>query len=217
MGRLKHAAMRIHRLALPALLVICAATVSCTEKRIVAVRGGLHGFQGAESELSDVARKSKPSGASWEGVLSRFYPDSDAHTRGEAVPGFPNRREMPDGSVHLVSRSPRDLIVHIVETLNQEEYELLYKQLLSERTKQAYRDRNRDPKEAVKFMVKRKKDVIDFLNMMPNGENTPGVRLKTLGPSRYALLPQHAEKLGKRFKEMEFAIEDGRFKLVVLR
>lgn len=198
-------------LALAGVLAACAP-----EERVVAVRGGFHSLEGVDSQLKLEARSTVSAPTSWDAILDRYY-DADDELPGEPAPGYPNRREMADGSYYLITRSPRDLIIHLYETLNAGEFEMMYEQLLAERTKQAYRDEGLDPVEAGKYVVRNREHVIKLLELMPGGEATPGVFMKSTPGKTYVLSVPNAGAVSSKYSELEFTIEDGRFVLVMLR
>lgn len=192
------------------LLALAAGMASCEpESRVVAVRGMLHGLPGATSPLDAEAERNA--------AESRDPPPDAAPLElgKDGRPKNPLRTEHEDGTVTLVSQSPRHVIIHLRETLLSDETDLLFEQVLSERTKQAYRDRGLDPHEAVTFLVAHKADVLRLLNKMPQGELTPGLFLKPVGDNVYRLeVPPSDGRMA--FRKMDFLWEWGVCRLVLI-
>lgn len=90
-------------------------------------------------------------------------------------------KEAPDGKKTLVARSGRHLMVHIFNTLQNNEQELFVDQVLATRTKDECYERGVEPGAAFEFLKAREEDVRALFNMMPAGEQTPGVLMQPLG------------------------------------
>lgn len=184
-----------------------------TERRVVAVKGGWSGLAllpGAQSELPKEALAPPESGDRWNKILPADLP-------GKPVEGRPLRRELDDGSVYLVARSPKDVIVHLYETLQEEEYELLEKQVLAERTKKAYQAEGKNPREAVAWLVRNKSDVEALIGVMPAGEQTPGVFMNPIGQNAFRLTSSGLAVMDLRYKTIDVVLEEGKFRLLMIR
>src|SRR5262249_17816711 len=131
-------------------------------------------------------------------------------------PKNPLRAEDKDGKITLTLQSPRHVIIHLRETLMSGESELLYEQVLSDRTKQEYRKRGLDPKTAVDFLMENKVEIMRMLNKMPMGELTPGLFLKPVGGDVYRLQLQPSSER-QRFTSIDFLWEWGICRLVVIQ
>ncbi len=204
------------RLGILALAGSAALVAGCVEERVVGVRGGFHSLEGVDSQLKLEARATTGAPTSWEAILARYYGQAPDELPGEPAPGYPNRRLLSDGSYYLVSRSPRDLIIHLYETLGAGEFEMMYEQLLAERTKQAYVEEGLDPVEAGKYIVRNRKHVAKLLELMPGAEGTPGVFMKTTPDKTYVLSVPNANAVSSKYSKLEFAIEEGRFVVVMI-
>lgn len=211
-----HSPSRAPACALAALFAAAAVMTGCVEERIISIRGGLHGLQGAETPLKMEAKQKGELGTTWDALLTEYYPPESTGEAGEAAPGFPNRKILPDGSYVLLSRSPRDLIVHLYETLVAGEYDLMYSQLISQRTKDAYLEQGLDPEDAGRYLVRNRTAVIKFLQLMPAAEATPGVFMAATKRKSYELRVSNAQAVSSKYSKLECAIEDGRFVLVMI-
>ncbi|MFM9957306.1 MAG: hypothetical protein ACKVZJ_04470 [Phycisphaerales bacterium] len=186
-----------------------------TEEKVVSVKGGFGGLArlpGASSQLplDAVGPSAADSTDRWSQLLGK-------DNKGKPVEGHALRRELDDGGVLLVARSPRELIVHLYETLRDNELELLEEQVISQRTKQAYMAERKTPKDAVAWLVEHREDVEALLATMPAGEQTPGVLMKPLGNNAFRLSSADAPSLGLKLRRLDLVIEQGRFRLLTIQ
>ncbi len=177
-------------------LALLATTLgACEERRIVAVRGGLAGMPGAQGPGAEEQRRAE---AREDGPETERLEDPgafallEAQTRANAeARGTLDRATLrvtdEDGGVTLVSTAPRHVVSHLRLLLAEGNRELLYDELLSERTKGVYIAQGRDPHEAVEFLFENKRDVLKLLARIPMGEFTPGMYLKPVGPSAFRM------------------------------
>lgn len=194
--------------AAPAILIAAFAmmTLGCTETRVVSQRGLNIGT------LSDGS--GAPPQNTFEGILGAYTPVELDES--EAVDPSGLRRERDDGSIVLVSRSPRHLVYHLMQTINAEEWDLLYDQLLADDLKSAYIRRGLDPEESLAFIRKHRDDVRELLITMPAGEFSPQVRMETIGRNAFRLRMSSAALLDMRFESIDVVIEDGSFRLLLI-
>lgn len=143
-------------------LAMVLAGAGCTYSREVGVYHALSGLPGV--------RSGRPSGG------SRF-----THIDPTLLPEDALVVEQEDGSVKLVARSGRHLMVHIYNCLKNDDAALFTEQVLSSVTKQEYEERGLDPKKAFESLKQRQNDLVALFNLMPSGEHTPGVMWKPLG------------------------------------
>lgn len=189
------------------------------------MRGGLSGLgrmpggfsnlapekTGGDPSVREPGKGAQAGGDQWSRLLG-------AETPGEPVEGRPLRRQLPDGGVLLLSRSPRELIANLYETLRDNEVQLFEEQVLSERTKRAYFAERKTPKDAVDWVFKNRKDVEALIAAMPAGEQTPGVFIKPLGNNAFRLTQgAGSEMLETKFRVLDVVIEQGRFRLLMIQ
>lgn len=162
----------------------------------------------------------------WEPMLRAFPGYEAPPTVGEAAEGdtpadratlLGLRRVNADGSVTLFLRSPTDVMYHVMSTLQREEYDLLYEQVIAGRAKLEYTRRGRDPREAVEFLRRRKQDVAALFASFPMGDQTPGVHLESIGRNAFRLRAPVAMREELRLHVFDVVIEGGQFRLLLIR
>lgn len=124
------------------------------------------------------------------------------------------RVEEPDGRVTLRARNGRQLMIHIYNALMEGERDLFTQQVLSNRTKQEFLARGKDPAEAFDMLLAMEDDIVDLFNAMPFGERTPGLFLTNVGDKVQrvrvsGLQAQHMKLVG-----MDMVMERGEYRLV---
>lgn len=196
--------------------VALAVVPGCArEEKVVAVHGIGHNVPGALSPLALEARKNRPppepeaEAAAEQALLNS--PDAS----GEAKD--PLRVENEDGTIRLVSTMPRHVMYHVRQTLAHEEYDLLYEQVLSERTKQDYRRQGSDPHEAIEYLRKNRDEVYKLFARLPAGSMSAGAFLRPMGGGVYRIQTQDAAERGRKFSYLDVVWEQGVCRLVVIR
>lgn len=97
------------------------------------------------------------------------------------------REVADDGTITLRSPNVRELMVHIVTTLDQDEKDLFTQQVLSTKTRREFVERGLDPAEAFTALKSRRADIQRLFNAIPGGEFTPGFYFKPLGGQEFRL------------------------------
>jgi hypothetical protein len=202
-------------LRLAPLVVALAPLAACeTEERIVSARGAFRTLPGATADIP-ASSALPPSGRA--PALDQALPAAgDEPVDPEEASRDPLRVEQEDGSVRLICTSPRHLVWHLQQTLINEEYDLIYEQLLSDRTIDEYRRRGLDPRSALEFFRSRREEVLALLARMPRGELTPGVFIRRVGGGVHRLQPV-GRVSGSTLEALDFAWESGACRLVVIR
>ncbi len=144
-------------------LVVLAACA--TETRVIRYNTILSGIPGAQSQMP--VSGSAPSG----------YTDPTAVPLNQLV------QEDETGKKTLVARSARHLMIHIHNTLEDNDKALFVDQVLSTLTKKECADRGVDPGDSFDFFQTRRDDIRALFNLMPAGEASPGVQMRQLSRS----------------------------------
>lgn len=187
-------------------LIACQPTT-----RVISVRGGLQNIEGAEGGIRPDSR-STGGNASLESVASRLY----GPLPGEPVDGNMLRRELENGDILLITRSPAELVFHLRRTIRDEEWDLLYEHLLSDKLKEAYEEKGMDPTAALEFVKKYARDITELLVMIPAGDQTPGAGFERTGRNAYRITIPGGRMNESTFVSMDVVYEDKSFRLRML-
>lgn len=179
-----------------AVCVLASVLAGCQpETRVVRYKAPLAGLPGAEH-----AAEIKPKSSGVRSVLDKAPSEI--------------RFTDKDGKVTLLAKSGNDLIVHVYETLRDGEKELFTEQVLSRKTKEQYLARGLDPGQAFDDLLKRSDDVVELFNMMPHGELTPGVFLKSIGKDQFRIEVTGLAARDIKWTAMDMIREDGQYRLL---
>jgi len=191
-----------------------AASGGCVEERVVSVRGNLQSLSGASGgyQLGPDAKRS-PS-RDFESTLAKADESAGRSAPGEPIEGRPLRRLMPDGSILLISRSPRHVMIHLFETLRDEEDELLLNQVVSKRLREQYEERGEDPRQIVRELRRERREIVKLMTSMPMAEQTPGALMRTTGRNVFEVTAPGGPALDQKFKRLSVVIEQGSFRLM---
>jgi len=185
----------------------------CVEERVVAVRGNLQSLSGASGGYQLGPDAKRPPSKSFESTLTQADEAAGRAAPGEPIEGRPLRRLMPDGSVLLISRSPRHVMIHLFETLRDEEDELLLTQVISARLRDQYEKRGEDPTQIVRELRRERREIVKLMTAMPMAEQTPGALMRTTGRNAFEITAPGGPALDQKFKRFSVVIEQGSFRL----
>lgn len=179
-----------------ALLALAAALLSaaCEEEKIVYYRPMFSGVPGAESST----------------------PITDSRPRGALGAPSPNEEitvTEPNGKKRLTSRCGRHLMVHIYNTLKDNDEALFLEQVLSKRTQDEYYERGLDPHEAFVTLRAHFTDIKSLFDQMPMGEYTPGSYLELIGPNVQRLEVHGAPARSLTWTGFDMIFEGGNYRL----
>lgn len=212
-----------------AMLVLMALTAGCeSERRVVATRGLLDGIPGAVSNLKVDADPSGEGSASgqdpaarsdgaWDSILRSFPGYQEPPEDARPVDGMGLRLMRPDGEIILILRSPGHVMHHLMVTLQNEEYDLLYDQVIAEAAKTEYRRVAQDPYESVQFLRKNRDHIGALFATFPLADRTPGVNMKPVGRNTFRMTAPKMMWPDLRLRSFDVIIEDGRFRLMSIR
>lgn len=129
--------------------------------------------------------------------------------------GVDMRVQNPDGTITLNCFLPEHLVLHLRNCLAMAEADLILEQLLSEATKEEYAAQNRDPREAVDWLLTNQRDVILLLNRMTGGLSSPDVSWQSMGNGYRLILAPHLQRTF-RFTKLDVVRESGQFRLLLI-
>lgn len=198
---------------------MCLVLLSgCVEERVVAVRGGLQNMPGAvggvRPDRSDSGESMGVRADRWGRYLAAH---GDPHAKLSGSEEDFRRHIDEFGNVTLILRSPADVLYHTYRTIQGSEWELLYEQVISEKLKRNYVEHFKDPEESVRFLRRNRLDVLQLLEVLPGAEMTPGAMLSTVGPMAFRITASPEQTFGRRFKSVDVIIEDGVFRLLLIK
>ncbi|MCC6906326.1 MAG: hypothetical protein IT430_00165 [Phycisphaerales bacterium] len=172
---------------------------------LVAVASG--GLWGCQVELS---RRDH-----WADKAKQFNELSEGKARPADAHAPELRIEHTDGTVTLNCYLPEHLVLHLRNCLAMAEVDLIFEQLVSKAAKQVYIDAQRDPHEAVDWLITNQRDVIMMLNRMTGGLSSPDVTWHSAGDT-YRMEIATPVRSTLRFTKLDLIREDGQFKLLLI-
>jgi hypothetical protein len=121
--------------------------------------------------------------------------------------------EVEPGKTVLVAKSVRHLMVHIHNTLEDDDRELFVSQVLSEKTRGEFRERGHDPGLAFDFLKAQRSEIDALFNAMPAGETTPGLFLRPVGDNTVRLVLDGMAGRHLSWIGIDARLEGGNYKL----
>ncbi len=130
---------------------------------------------------------------------------------------FRTRDEADSGEVVLRAKLPEHVLSHLIGCLQAEEYELLWEQVVSERTKHAMRERGQDKAVFIDWATRNRRDLLASLNRMTLGLYGQDVQIESIGNNitRIYLHPRVASQTP--FDRVDVVFEDYQFRLLVVK
>jgi hypothetical protein len=127
------------------------------------------------------------------------------------------RDETEDGEVELRALLPQHVLANMLTCLRNEEYELIYDQLLSDRTKREYEMRGQGPEQFEAFCATNRLELAATLTRMLLGLANGDAFMKNVGGSvvRFYFHPRIAPQF--RYKTVEVIAEGGGLKLLMIK
>lgn len=137
-------------------------------------------------------------------------------SRGETKDTFKVREEMEDGSIVLRALLPEHVIGNALLCMRNQEYELLWEQMLSERTKMAYEAEGQGVDEFAAFCREHRTELGKTLNRMLMGLATGETVVEPMGDGtiRCRFWPQVAQQFA--FKRVTLVREDFGLRLLLI-
>lgn len=201
------------------ILLICGTAFlpGCYERVVYRAPGLLDGALRNNPNLEMIAPD--PSGVGrqapdvgWESMLTASPAELDATPDENDSLRLTTR----NGDTILVRRAPSHLVHHLINTIRDEEWELLYDQLLSDRLLRSYVEQGRDPRESLTFIQDNRRAILELLRSIPAGEATPGATLHVRGAGRFRIVRAGGYRGDGKFWAIEIVIERRRVALSML-
>lgn len=192
--------------------VLFIATVGCEEYRVEYHRRPAYYQAAALGELPDRVTLADGTVIVYEttDLVGELRKDD-----GAAKP-FQIREEFEDDSVILRARVPEHVLANTLTCLRNQEYELLWEQLLSEQTKLSYERRGLGVEDFAAYFAHRRNDLAKTINRMMLGIPRNEVVMENLGEGviRIRFHPQVGRLF--RFKTVDVVSEGPGLKLLMI-
>lgn len=142
---------------------------------------------------------------------------ADRTTDGEERKQFQIREEKDDGTIVLRALMPEHVLANFITCLQEEEYELLYDQLLSKHTRRAWEAEGNTFEDFADYFARQRTHMIRAANMVYLGLTSHETVMEHHGPDviELRLLPQYARDL--RFRRIRMISGDEGMKLINIR
>ncbi len=191
------------------LIIFAAMAASCTPYRVEYHTRPRYYDQATDQELPDEVRLK-------DGTVVRYSkPNSGAvqKTIDDDSEPFEIRSVAEDGTITLRNLTPDHVVSNLMTCIRNEEYDVVYQQILSKRARAIYEQDDGSEQSFVEFCKKNRRDIMVTLNRMSFGFTGQDVYLTPIGNgmSRAGFSPSISELFA--FKHVEFSAEDGGIKL----
>ena len=135
----------------------------------------------------------------------------------DGKPLFKIREEQDDGTVVLRASVPEDVLANTLNCLRNEEYELLWEQMVAQRTKDAYEAQRQGAQEFSDFLKRNRRELAATLTRMLLGLSRQEAFMENAGGGviRCQFYPHVAKEF--RFKTVEIVAEPGGLRLLVIK
>ena len=188
--RLRNAVVGGTMLAMGVLLAACA-----TEERVVKTKPWFAGLQNAEGNTRAIGVENEFTNSAFEAPEDKIVIENDDKTK------------------TLIAKNGRHLMIHIYTTLMEYDRQLFTDQVLSNMTKQEFRDRGLDPASAFDMLQKQEDDIVTLFGIMPQGERTPGYLMEPQGNGVFRVRVHGRRAEGLKVVGFDMVMEGGNWKL----
>ena len=193
--------------------VLFIATVGCEEYRVEHHRRPAYYQAAALGELPDRVTLADGTVIVYEttDLVGKLRKNNDG-----AVKPFQIREEFEDGSIILRARVPEHVLANTLTCLRNQEFELLWEQLLSEQTKLSYERQGLGVEDFASYFAQRRNDLAKTINRMMLGIPRLEVVMENLGGGviRIRFHPQVGRLF--RFKTVDVVSEGPGLKLLMI-
>jgi hypothetical protein len=143
----------------------------------------------------------------------------NASRRNDDQPGqeFKIREELDDGTVILRGLMPEHVLINFIQCLQDEEYDVLYHQLLSHHTRRAWEAEGNTFADFENYFATHRAHMIRTANLIYLGLTSHETQMLHDGPDvvELRLLPQYSRDL--RFRRIRMIMEDDGMKMINIR
>ncbi len=187
--------------AVAGLLVVLQALVGCEQYRVEHHKRPSFFQRASMGKLPDEVRMA-------DGTVVRYstYEEKGGGKTARAPGRAPLqiREEHDDGTVTLRCMVPEHVLVNFLECLRNQEYELVWEQLLSEHTRQQFQEDGSGVDACVAYLRRNRHDLVATLTRMVAGLAAQETRFDSMGDgrTRCVLRPQHVGKLKYKYFDL---------------
>ena len=121
--------------------------------------------------------------------------------------------ELPDGTKQLQARTVRHVMIHVFNTVKENDAKLFWDEVLCEQTREEFAARGMGPDEAMAMLRARETDLAALFNSMPMGESTPGTFIRPVGGGVQRLELTGMAARGLNWTGIDFTTERGSYRL----
>ncbi len=180
--------------------------------RVLIIVTGLSALAGCKAEES--VTRYKPFFTGLSGVTYSTPPvdPSRGYADPTAAPPQGSIIEHPDGTRTLLCKSVRALMSHLERELDEDNTDIIVKQLLSTRTLAEYESRGETPAAIVAHLREHRRDIAMLFARMPMAERSPTVILRQPGGGVWVLELTGAAAKDTRFRKLWVVMERGEWK-----
>lgn len=149
-------------------------------------------------------------------ILYNAKPGDDPLAEPVKRRGFQLREDVEDGSVRLNAVLPEHVVANTLDCIRRQEYQLLWDQMLAERTKLTYAERGLGPEDFAEFCAEHRIELARMLNRMLLGFASYEVVVENVAPGTIecSFWPQVAQLF--KFKTVTITNEGLQLKLMMI-
>lgn len=166
-----------------------------TETKIVKTKPWFAGLQNAEGNTRAIGVENEFTNSAFEAPEDKIVIENEDKTK------------------TLIAKNGRHLMIHIYTTLMEYDRQLFTDQVLSNMTKQEFRDRGLDPASAFDMLQKQEDDIVTLFGIMPQGERTPGYLMEPQGNGVFRVRVHGRRAEGLKVVGFDMVMEGGNWKL----
>lgn len=191
------------------ILLGCAlALTACVEEKVIYNRPMLGGLPNAQTDQVITPPRGFGSGTFGAGLEPQTIgADGKPKTGADTLIIERDRKRL------ILSRTGRELMIHIYRSLEKEDRQLFVDEVLSERTRAECYQRGVQPGVLFDGLLEVADEVVELFNAMPQGEATPGVLLNPIGGGIFRLEVDPRRVKDSRFQGFDMVMERGQWRL----
>lgn len=200
------------------LAAMCASIAACETYRIEHRRLPSYYWQSAEHEIPNRTTLDDGTIVVQEPMSPRQrLARAAASGAGDAEGGFRLREERDDGTIKLNAPDPEHVLQHLLSCLQNEEYELIYEQLLSTPSREVWEEQGKTFDDFAAYFARHRRDLARTVHRLTLGLRHGEAHQQHIEHNviEYQLTPRAAE--GMEFSRVRVLLEPEGSRLVTIR